>query len=104
MKLKDEVYGTVEPQDLVDAKTMGHLLRNVTGTKRSYPTTSRWEEIGVVAPVFDTLGCRGRQISKFKVSLLYRVSSRIARATQRSPVSKSTKPKRGAEEMVWWIE
>jgi hypothetical protein len=30
----------------------------------------------------------GRQISEFKVSLVYRVSSRIARATQRNPLSK----------------
>jgi hypothetical protein len=28
-------------------------------------------------------------ISKFKASLVYRVSSRIAKATQRSPVSKN---------------
>jgi hypothetical protein len=35
------------------------------------------------------LGGRGRQISKFKVSLVYRVSSRTARATQRNPVSEN---------------
>jgi hypothetical protein len=29
----------------------------------------------------------GRQISEFKASLVYRVSSRTARATQRNPVS-----------------
>jgi hypothetical protein len=34
------------------------------------------------------LGSRGRRISEFKVSLVYRVSSRTARATQRNPVSK----------------
>jgi hypothetical protein len=33
------------------------------------------------------LGGRGRRISEFKASLVYRVSSRIARATQRNPVS-----------------
>jgi hypothetical protein len=32
------------------------------------------------------LGGRGRQISEFKASLVYRVSSRTARATQRNPV------------------
>jgi hypothetical protein len=37
------------------------------------------------------LGGRGRQISEFKASLVYRVSSRAARATQRNPVSKKTK-------------
>jgi hypothetical protein len=31
---------------------------------------------------------RGRQISEFEASLVYRVSSRTARATQRNPVSK----------------
>jgi hypothetical protein len=35
------------------------------------------------------LGGRGRRISEFKVSLIYRVSSRTARATQRNPVSKN---------------
>jgi hypothetical protein len=35
------------------------------------------------------LGDRGRQISEFGASLVYRVSSRRARATQRNPVSKN---------------
>jgi hypothetical protein len=39
------------------------------------------------------LGGRGRQISEFKASLVYRVSSRAARATERNPVSKKTKTK-----------
>jgi hypothetical protein len=34
------------------------------------------------------LGGRGRQISEFEASLVYKVSSRTARATQRNPVSK----------------
>jgi hypothetical protein len=34
------------------------------------------------------LGGRGRQISEFEASLVYRVSSRSARATQRNSVSK----------------
>jgi hypothetical protein len=33
------------------------------------------------------LGGRGRGISEFKASLVYRVNSRTARATQRNPVS-----------------
>jgi hypothetical protein len=33
---------------------------------------------------------RGRRISEFEASLVYRVSSRTARATQRNPVSKKT--------------
>jgi hypothetical protein len=37
------------------------------------------------------LGGRGRQISEFEASLVYKVSSRTARATQRNPVLKKTK-------------
>jgi hypothetical protein len=40
------------------------------------------------------LGGRGRQISEFEASLVYGVSSRIARATQRNPVSTKEKRKR----------
>jgi hypothetical protein len=36
------------------------------------------------------LGGRGRRISEFEASLVYRVSSRTARAIQRNPVSKTT--------------
>jgi hypothetical protein len=35
------------------------------------------------------LGVRGRQISEFEASLVYRVSSRTARATQRNPCLKN---------------
>jgi hypothetical protein len=35
------------------------------------------------------LGGRGRQISEFKASLVYRVSSRTARAIERNPVLKN---------------
>jgi hypothetical protein len=37
------------------------------------------------------LGGRGRWISEFEVSLVYRVSFRTARATHRNPVSKTNK-------------
>jgi hypothetical protein len=37
------------------------------------------------------LGGRVRQISEFEASLVYRVSSRTARAIQRNPVSKNKK-------------
>jgi hypothetical protein len=40
------------------------------------------------------LGGRGRWISEFKASLVYRVSSRTARAIQRNPVSKKQKNKK----------
>jgi hypothetical protein len=36
-----------------------------------------------------TQGGRGRQISEFEASLVYKVSSRTARAIQRNPVSKN---------------
>jgi hypothetical protein len=36
------------------------------------------------------LGGRGRQISEFKASLAYRVSSRTAKTIQRNPVNKQT--------------
>jgi hypothetical protein len=39
------------------------------------------------------LGGRGRQIAEFEASLVYRMSSRTARATQRNPVLKKPKPK-----------
>jgi hypothetical protein len=40
------------------------------------------------------VGGRGRQISEFEASLLYKVSSRTARAIQRNPVSKKPKTKK----------
>jgi hypothetical protein len=54
------------------------------------------------------LGCRGRLISEFKVSLVYKVSSRTAKATQRSPVSNKRKQKttttttKGKWVGQWW--
>jgi hypothetical protein len=39
-------------------------------------------------PIILALRRQSRQISEFKASLVYRVSSRTARATQRNPVSK----------------
>jgi hypothetical protein len=40
------------------------------------------------------LGGRGRQISEFEASLVYKVSSRTARAIQRNPVSKPPPPQK----------
>jgi hypothetical protein len=47
----------------------------------------------VVAHAFNPSkeGGRGRRISEFEASLVYRMSSRTARATQRNPVSKKKK-------------
>jgi hypothetical protein len=39
------------------------------------------------------LGGRGRRISEFEASLIYKVSSRAARATQRNPVLKNKQNK-----------
>ena len=40
------------------------------------------------------MGGRGKQITEFQASLVYRLRSRTARATQRYPVSKKTKKKK----------
>ena len=54
----------------------------------------------MVAHAFNpsTRGGRGGQISEFKASLVYTVSSRTARAIQRNPVSKK---KRGGRLKGW---
>jgi hypothetical protein len=49
------------------------------------------------------LGGRGRRISEFEGSLVYRVSSRIARATQRNPVSKKKKKKEGERINIHYV-
>jgi hypothetical protein len=41
------------------------------------------------------LGGRGRQTSEFETSLVYRVSSRTARATQRNPVYEEKEEEEG---------
>jgi hypothetical protein len=53
------------------------------------------------------LGGRVRQISEFEASLVYRVLSRTAKATQRNPVSKKKKKEEEDKhkiEMVWVIQ
>jgi hypothetical protein len=45
-------------------------------------------------PLIPALGRQRQRISEFKDSLVYRVSFRTARATQRNPVSKSQKKKK----------
>jgi hypothetical protein len=47
------------------------------------------------------LGGRGRQISEFKASLVYRVSPRTVRAIRRNPVLKNPKRKRGKKGVVF---
>jgi hypothetical protein len=48
----------------------------------------------MVAHVFNPSGGRGRQISEFEASLVYKVSSRTARTIQKNPVSKNQKKKK----------
>jgi hypothetical protein len=45
------------------------------------------------------LGGRGRRISEFEANLVYRVSSRTAKATQRNPVSKKKKKRKKKKEL-----
>jgi hypothetical protein len=55
-----------------------------------------------VSHAFNPRG-RGRQISEFKDSLVYRVSSRTARATQRNPASindNNNNKKKGKQWMI----
>jgi hypothetical protein len=51
---------------------------------------------GMVVHAFNpsTWEAKSRQISEFKASLVYKVSSRTARATQRNPVLKNQKKKK----------
>jgi hypothetical protein len=51
-------------------------------------------------PLIPALGGRGRRISEFKTSLVYRVSSRTARATQRNPVSKNKQTNKNKNKKV----
>jgi hypothetical protein len=46
------------------------------------------------------LGGRGRWISEFEASLVYKVSSKIARAIQRNPVSKNQKKKKERKKLI----
>jgi hypothetical protein len=47
------------------------------------------------------LGGRGRWISEFKASLVYKVSSRTARATQKNPVWKKNKKQKTKTKKRW---
>jgi hypothetical protein len=58
--------------------------------------TNKKKKTGVVAPLIPALWRQrqvNRWISEFEASLVYKVSSRTAGATQRNPVSKETKNK-----------
>jgi hypothetical protein len=55
----------------------------------------RWFWAVVAHALIEHLGGRGRWISEFEASLVYKVSSRTARATQRNSVSGGKKKKKG---------
>jgi RNase P/RNase MRP subunit p29 len=68
--------------------------RTARATKRnSVSNKTKQNKTGMVVLAFNpsTLGGRGRQISEFEASLVYRVNSRTARATKRNSVSNKTK-------------
>jgi hypothetical protein len=56
-------------------------------------------------PLIPALGRQKQANSEFKASLVYRVSSRTARATQRNPVSEKKKKKSTGKrlEMAQWF-
>ena len=52
-------------------------------------------------PLIPALGSRGRQISEFEASLVYKVSSWTARAIQRNPVSKNNNNKKQTNKNIF---
>jgi hypothetical protein len=71
---------------------MQFKLRTLTVSEENFKTQIRaWR--GGARLYSQHSGGRGRQISEFKASLVYKVSSRTARAIQRNPVSKKNKTK-----------
>ena len=78
------------------ARTIKKACLEKQASKQSNKQTNKQKSLfsqAVVAHAcnLSTLGGRDRQISKFEANLVYSVSSRTARATQRNPVSKITK-------------
>ena len=53
-----------------------------------------------MVPLILALGGRGRRISELEASLVYRVSSRTARATQGKPVSNPIPPQLPQKEKI----
>jgi hypothetical protein len=49
-------------------------------------------------PLIPAVGGRGRWISEFEASLVYKVSSRTARAIQRNPVSNNNNNKKNKKQ------
>ena len=68
------------------------------GGRKDSPQAGQWRRAASLLPALRTQ--RQRQSCGFEASLLYRVSSRTTRATQRNPVSnsKQNKAKRKVKE------
>jgi hypothetical protein len=63
---------------------------------------SCWAVVAAHAFNPSTRGGRGRRISEFEASLVYKVSSRTARAIQRNPVLKKQKAKKTNKKAKSW--
>jgi hypothetical protein len=57
----------------------------LTIIKKKFISAGQWWR----TPLIPALGRKRQVISEFEVSLVYKVSSRTARATQRNPVSQN---------------
>jgi hypothetical protein len=83
----ETIKKTIIMKTTLEMKNLGETL----GTKNaSIPNRINEieERISGVEDTSQHLGGRGRWISEFEASLVFRVSSRTARATQRNPVLK----------------
>jgi hypothetical protein len=74
----------------VSSRTARAIQRNPVSkkTKQNKTKQNKTKRWAVMAPLIPALGRQRRSISEFEASLVYRVSSRTARAIQRNPVSK----------------
>jgi hypothetical protein len=70
------------------------IERQLSNSWRNYRGVTITMNMSSLSVVAHALGDRGRQISEFEASLIYKVSSRTARATQRNPISKNWKTKK----------
>jgi hypothetical protein len=69
---------------VVASVTVEYLEPVVTSCQKRHNWNLGW---AVVAHTFSPSTWKAEQISEFKASLVYKVSSRTARATQKNPVS-----------------
>jgi hypothetical protein len=82
-------------------EVQGHAQQNIKFTAwvpRDCLHAGQW----CCMPLIQHLGGRGKWISKFEASLVYKVSSRTARDTQRNPVSK-TETRTKTETRVYFL-